>query len=134
MQYTAQFFRDNLPVWKRRKDSLPIKIFYRPVSFFTASFCANHGISANSVSVFSTFVGLIACVMFLFGRWELNIIGALLISLWLILDCTDGNLARCVKAQPFGEFVDSESSYTLVAFLGVSLGMSVFLRTGGGGY
>ena len=130
MQYTAKFFRDNLPAWKSRKDCILTKIFYRPVSFYTASFCANHGISANSVSIFSTFVGILACSMFLFGRWECNIVGALLISLWLILDCTDGNLARCVKAQPFGEFVDAESSYTLVAFLGVCIGMSVFLHRG----
>ena len=131
MKYTVHFFRDNLPSWKRRKDSLPIKIFYRPISFYTASFCANHGISANTVSVFSTFVGILACSMFLFGRWEFNIIGALLISFWGLLYCTDGNLARCVKAQPFGEFVDAESSYTFVAFLGVCIGMSVFLQKGG---
>ena len=131
MQYTAQFFRDNLPAWKRRKDPIMVKIFCRPVSFYISSFCANHGISANSVSIFSTFIGILACSMFLFGRWEFNIIGALLIFLWHILDCVDGNLARCVKAQPFGEFVDAESSYTLVAFLGVSLGMSVFLQKGG---
>ncbi|MBQ7155331.1 MAG: CDP-alcohol phosphatidyltransferase family protein [Synergistaceae bacterium] len=133
MHYTPQYFRDNLPAWKYRKDFILTKIFYRPVSFYISAFCANHGIQANSVSVFSSFVAVLACSMFLFARYELNILGAVLVSVWGLLDCTDGNLARCVRPQPFGEFVDAESSYSLVCFLGVSLGISVYFTQGGGG-
>lgn len=132
MKYTAQYFRDNMPEWKKRKDPITLRIFYRPVSFFVASFCANHGINANTVSVSSTFVAVIGCFMFLFADYWCNIAGALLLSCWIILDCTDGNLARSVKPQPFGEFVDSESSYTLVALLGSCLGMSIYFSEAGG--
>lgn len=132
MRYTAKYFRDNLPEWKMRKDTPPTKIFYRPVSFHVAAFCANHGIQANTVSVFSTFVAIASCFMFLFGDYWCNIAGALLASLWLLLDCVDGNLARSLKPQPFGEFVDAESSYTLIAFLGSCLGMSVYFTEGAG--
>jgi phosphatidylserine synthase len=70
--------------------------------------------------------------MFLFGRYEYNIIAALLVSFWLILDCVDGNLARCVKAQPFGEFVDAESSYILVGLIGSCMGISAYFTEGCG--
>ena len=134
MHYTAKYFKDNLPEWKYKKDSLPGKLFYRPVSFYVAAFCANHGISANAVSVFSTVVAFTACMMFLFARYELNILGAVLVSVWGILGCTDGNLARCVGAQPFGEFVDAESIYTLMCFLGAVLGISVYFTNVREGY
>lgn len=134
MHYTAKYFKDNFPEWKYQKDFITTRLFYRPVSFYTAAFCANHGISANAVSVFSTFVALLACMMFLFARYELNILGAVLVSVWGILDCTDGNLARTVGAQPFGGFVDAESSYTLICFLGSELGISVYFTNGGVGY
>lgn len=132
MHYDAKYFRDNFPEWKYRKDFILTRIFYRPVSFYISAFCANHGIHANTVSVFSSFVAVIACFMFLFGRYECNIIAALLVSFWLLLDCVDGNLARCIKAQPFGEFVDAESSYLLVGLLGSCMGISAYHTTGGG--
>lgn len=132
MRYTAKYFRDNFPEWKRIKDPITLRIFYRPVSFHMAAFCANHGIQANTVSVFSTFIAVIACFTFLFADYWCNIAAALLLSLWMLLDCTDGNLARSIKPQPFGEFVDSESSYTLVAFLGSCVGMSVYFTEGAG--
>ena len=134
MKYTAQYFRENLPEWKRRKDPVMVKILIRPLSFYGSAFCANHGITPNTVSIFSSFIAILACSMFLFARYEFNIAGALLIFFWHILDCIDGNLARCVKPQPFGEFVDAESSYTLVGFLGVCIGISVYYTNGVGGY
>ena len=132
MRYTAKYFRDRIPEWKNRKDFILVRIFYRPVSFYVSAFCANHGIQANTVSVFSSFMAVIACLMFLFGRYECNVAGALLISLWLILDCSDGDLARNVKAQPFGDFVDGESSYILVALLGSCMGVSAYFTEGCG--
>ena len=72
--------------------------------------------------------------MFLFGRYECNIIGAILISLWLILDCADGNLARSIRAQPFGEFVDAESSYILLGLFGSCVGISAYFTEGCGVY
>ena len=130
MKYTAQHFRDGLPAWKRRKDTLLTKLIFRELSFYVSAFCANLGISANSVSVFSSFVAIISCAMFLFGHYALNIIGTVIIFFWYLLDCVDGNLARSVRPQPFGEFVDAESCYILGGLLGVCLGVSVY-QTGG---
>ena len=130
MNYTAKYFKDNLPEWKRRKDPVLSRIFYRPLSFYGAAFCANHRISANTVSYFSALLAIIASLMFLIDSNEVNVCAAILINVWLFLDCVDGNLARSVKKQPFGAFADSISSYILVGVMCTTMGVVVF-RNGG---
>lgn len=129
MHYTAKYFRDTMPDWKKKKDPLLSRIFYRQVAFCWAAFAANNGCSANAVSYFSMYVGIAACILFLFNK-PLAIVGAILVNVWLILDCTDGNLARSVKSQPFGEFADGISSYVIVGFLCTAMGYYVFHNGG----
>ncbi len=126
MKYTARYFRDNHPDWKKKRDPIVLKVLYRPLSYHTASICANLGVSANAISIFSCVVGIVAAVLFMFESYCLNIIGAILINIWLLLDCTDGNVARGVKKQPFGEFADGISSYILVGLMCIGIGVSVY--------
>ena len=130
MKYTAKYFRDDMPEWKRKKDPILSRIFYRRIAFGTAAIAANIGISANTVSYFSAMVAVCACLCFLPASQLLHIIGAVLINIWLILDCTDGNLARSVKSQPFGEFADGISSYILVGLMCTMMGIAVYFEGG----
>ncbi|MCI7766518.1 MAG: CDP-alcohol phosphatidyltransferase family protein [Oscillospiraceae bacterium] len=130
MKYSPKYFKNNLPRWKWKKDPVLSKLFYRPVSFLTASICANLNISANTVSYFSALLAAAASACFLFNSRSAAITGAVLVNVWLILDCTDGNLARSVKSQPMGEFADSISSYILVAFLFNAMGYYVYRKGG----
>lgn len=130
MYYNAKYFRNSLPLWKRKKDPILSKVFYRPVSFYFSSVATYFGISANAVSYFSAFIGILSCILFLFNNYVIKIIGAVLINIWLILDCTDGNIARSVKRQPFGEFADGISSYLLVGLMGITMGFSVYFSGG----
>ena len=130
MKYTAKYFKDSMPEWKRKKDPILSRLFYRRVSFSLAAALANLNVSANTVSYFSALVGIVACACFLPSSWVCHIIGAALINLWLILDCTDGNLARSVKSQPFGEFADGISSYILVGLMCSAMGVAVFHEGG----
>lgn len=130
MKYTPFFFKSNMPEWKRKKDPVLSRIFYRPVSFALSSICANLGISANSISYFSGFLAIISCLMFIPKIYALNLTGAILINVWLLLDCTDGNIARSVKKQLMGEFADGISSYILVALMCTC--MSFFVYNNGG--
>ncbi len=130
MKYSPKYFHDSLPAWKRKKDPVLSRVIYRPLSFLTASLCAHLKISANAVSYFSLLVGIAGCALFIPDNYACNICGAALVNLWLLLDCTDGNLARSVKRQPFGEFADSSSSYVLVGLLGTAMGVCVFIRGG----
>ena len=130
MKYNPKFFKESMPEWKRKKDPILTKIFYRPVSFVVASILAEFDISANDVSYFSTIVGIIASVCFLIPTFKIQLIGAILVNIWLVLDCVDGNLARSIKKQPFGEFADGISSYILVGFICTCIGVSVYYNGG----
>ena len=127
MRYTARYFRETMPEWKRKKDPPLSRLFYRPAGYMLAALLANAGVSANGVSYFSAAIGLAACLLM---PLPCPVIGALLINLWLVLDCTDGCIARSVKAQPFGEFADGISSYILVSLLGTSLGLEAYFEGG----
>lgn len=128
--YTAKYFHDCMPEWKRIKDPILTRIFYRPVSFVLASFCTKCGIGANAVSYWSALVSIIACALFLPNSKMCHIIAATLVNIWLLMDCIDGNLARGVKKQPFGEFADSISSYLLVGFLVTCIGFACYCKGG----
>lgn len=129
-KYTAKYFRDNIPEWKWKKETILGALFYRRVSFYTAAFLANHNVSANTVSYLSGLVGLIGSALFLLPYRSAHIIGAILFNIWIIMDCTDGNLARNVKKQPFGEFADGLGSYILVAFMGSMIGVAAYFEGG----
>ena len=130
MKYTARYFKDSMPEWKRRKDNTLCRFFYRPISFYVSAFCANRGINANDVSYFSALVALLACVCYLINNYYAQIIGAVLILVWNILDSADGNLARSVKSQPFGEFADAVSSYMLVGLMNICFAVSLYYNGG----
>lgn len=130
MNYSAKYFKDSLPDWKRKKDPVLSRIFYRPVSFYISSIATKLGISANTISYFSAIIAVFSCILFLFNRFEMKMIGAILINIWLILDCADGNIARSVRKQPFGEFADGISSYILVGLMCISMGFSVYFSGG----
>ncbi len=129
-KYTPKYFKENLPDWKRKKDSIVTQVFYRPLSFVTSSICSNIGITANQVSYFSILIALSACILIIIPNRICNIIGAILVNVWVLSDSTDGNIARSVKKQPFGEFADSISSYVLVGLLCTSLGINGYFNGG----
>lgn len=129
-KYTPKYFSDNLPVWKKRKDPPLSRVLYRPLSFVTASIATKFNITANAVSYFSLLIAISSCVLLIIPNRICNILGAICVNLWLLSDCTDGNIARSVKKQPFGAFADSISSYLLVAFLGISLGVYDYFNDG----
>lgn len=128
--YNYQYFKNSMPDWKKKKDPLIARIFYRPLSFIGASLCCKFNINANSVSYFSAIIAIVSCILISVNNFTLNLIGALLVNFWLVLDCVDGNLARSVKKIPYGEFADGMSSYILVAFLGLSLGINAYNNGG----
>lgn len=128
--YNYKYFKDSMPDWKKKKDPMVARFFYRPLSFYIASLCANLGISANAVSYFSIFIALFGCVSFLISNHAWHIVGAVMFNVWLLLDCVDGNLARSVKKQPFGEFADAASSYILVAFMCTCMAFAVYHEGG----
>lgn len=130
MRYTSSYFRDSLPEWKRKKDGTVCRYVYRPLSFYITSMCANNNIKPNTVSYFSIFVALLGCALFFLDNSMAPIAATLIFMFWAVLDCVDGNLSRDVKAQPYGDFADSVSSYILVALLGICVGFAAYNNGG----
>ena len=124
------YFKESMPDWKRRKDPVLTRLFYRPVSFICASIISRFDISANTVSYASIIVAISACAFFLLPGYSWHIIGSILVNIWGLMDCVDGNIARSIKKEAYGEFADSLSSYTLVALLCTTMGVAVYHQGG----
>ena len=127
MKYPPSFFREGLPAWKRKKDPLTTRFIYRPISFVIASLFCEIGWGANAVSYLSACIALVACGCFVAGA---PIVAAILINIWGILDCVDGNIARCVKKEKFGDFADSMSSFICVGLMFSCMGFCVYNNGG----
>ena len=130
MKYTSHHFREVYPAWGWKKCSFTVRHLYRPLSFPCAAWAANHGITANAVSYASSLVAMIGCALFFVHHFAARIVGAILFNVWLLMDCIDGNLARGVKKQPFGEFADAMGGYLQVGFMGVALGYAAYVEGG----
>ena len=127
MKYTYQQILDSLPVKKNSNSSWWVKLWVRKASFFFTYLFINLGFSPNAVSVFSIFITLAACVLFMVpAKWAV-IAAVVLINFWLVLDCVDGNIARCRKVKTvYGEFVDDIGGYFTVAFVYLAIGVCAY--------
>lgn len=130
MKYNAKYFREVYPEWGWKKCSFTVRHFYRPISFHCAAILANMRISANTVSYVSGIIAVVGSGLFLLNSYPAHIIGALLINLWLLMDCIDGNLARGVRKQPFGEFADAISGYLLAGLMCTTMGFAAYNEGG----
>ena len=55
------------------------------------------------------------------------IIAIVFVNLWLVLDCVDGNIARCKKQKTvFGEFVDDIGGYYIEALVYLAISVAAF--------
>lgn len=75
-------------------------------------------------------VGWAASACYLFRFKFMYVVGAVLLNLWMILDCADGNIARAVKKEPFGGFIDAVSGYFVMATITFCVGIAAFFSDG----
>jgi hypothetical protein len=65
-------------------------------------------LSSEAVSWLSAVVGLAGCVLLLSGSHLILPVGLALLVVFNLLDCVDGDIARCMRTQnPYGRFLDS---------------------------
>ncbi len=130
MAYTTKQFIDSFPKYKLKRSTFSLRLFYRPLSYPLSAIIANLGVTANAVSYASAIVALAASIMFIINNYAFHIVGAVLVNLWLLMDCIDGNIARTVKKQPFGEFADAISGYILLGLVYTSIGYAAYCDGG----
>lgn len=127
MKYSFRQILDSLPVKKNSNSSWWVKLWVRRVSFFFTYFFINIGFTPNAVSVFSIFIVLGACICFAIPNTIYVAIAVILMNFWLVLDCVDGNIARCKNVKTiYGEFVDDIGGYFTVAFVYLAIGICAY--------
>ncbi len=131
MKYSFKSILESLPVKKNSNSSWWVKLWVRRVSFIFTYLFINLGFSPNGVSVVSMFVALTSFICFAIPQTWALIVALICINLWLILDCVDGNIARCRKKKTvYGEFVDDIGGYYVVAFVYLAISVRAFYEGG----
>ncbi len=131
MSYSFQKIIESLPKKKNSNSSWWVKLWVRRVSFLFTYLLINLGFSSNAVSVLSVFVSIAAFICFAVPGTVSMIVAVVLINLWLILDCVDGNIARCKKMKTvYGEFVDDIGGYYVVAFVYLAISICAYHQGG----
>jgi phosphatidylglycerophosphate synthase len=99
----------------------------RPISIYITRLFLLWNISANTVTLLFTLIGIIAAVCFFLGTNKFMIIGALLLQFWYILDHVDGEIARYKKETSLtGVYFDRISHYIVQPLIFFALGMGIY--------
>lgn len=125
---TYASLKATFPEEKKSVESIYGRIIpVRKISYlFTIPFLKLN-VSAFAVSVISMFIAIIACILIAIPNPIARVIGVILVPIWHIFDCVDGNIARFTKtASDFGSAVDAICGYFIDAFLPISLGIAAY--------
>ena len=88
-------------------------ILYGPFSMALAHFFIKHGVSANKITLLSLFFGILGSFFFYPQNVGLNLLGILIEYFAVVLDCTDGPVARLTNSSSqMGRFLDGAVDIT----------------------
>lgn len=127
MHYSFRQIVASLPKKKNSNSSLWVKTIIRKLSFPVTYFFLNLGFSANAVSVLSVFFAVAAAACYMIPSKGCMIAAIVLVNFWLVLDCVDGNIARCKKRKTvFGEFVDDIGGYYVEGLIYLAISVCAY--------
>src|SRR5260370_15974330 len=99
------------------------RLYGRKLSPYATWVFARLGWSRNAVTIAFIACGIAAGVVIAFGGLAMAVIGAVLVQLYLIFDCSDGELARWSnKRSAAGVYLDGIGHYLAESALLVGLG------------
>lgn len=127
MKYTYKEIKSSLTKKKNSRSSLWVQLWVRKASFPITYLFINTGWTANMVSILSWVVVFFAAVLLCINNFWCMFVGTILTNFWLVLDCVDGNIARCKKQKSFmGDFFDAIAGYGPFAFTTIGLGVAAY--------
>ncbi len=131
MKYSMKDIKSSLPERKAKIEPFWGRVFIRPVSYVVTYPLINSGwCTANMVSMFSCFWAVAAMIVMCIDNIWCIWIGAILFNFWGILDCVDGNMARCMKKTSMvGAFFDAMGGYSIAGFSMMGFGMAAYHTT-----
>jgi len=100
---------------------------YRPLGFIVVKALSWTSITPNQLSLFSMFLGVLAGVFFGHGDERALVAGACFLFFSIVIDCSDGQLARLKKnGTPLGRLIDGLSDYVVAVavYLGLGIGFA----------
>lgn len=119
-----------VPEAKRDADKLNVWLYYvvRPLSIVATKPLLKTKITPTAVTALSMITTLIGFALVSFGNslvWK--IVGWFGFFLWAILDCVDGNIARCKdQCSKRGELWDAAGGYLALSLIFFASGISGF--------
>jgi phosphatidylglycerophosphate synthase len=99
-------------------------VYLRKGSIYLTRVLLPTGISANAVTWLMIAVGVAAPLVLMFGGWWPVIAAAVLVQLHILVDCSDGEIARWRdQTSTSGVYIDRVGHYVVEAMLPVALGI-----------
>jgi hypothetical protein len=101
--------------------------FYRPLAFLLVKSIYKTRITPDHLTLGAIVMGLTGGFLYAFGLRQTSTAGAIFYILFVILDCSDGQLARLKKnGTKIGRLLDGIADYIVVAaiYVGLAIGYS----------
>ena len=102
-----------------------ISTFIVPLAFLLVKAIYSTNITPNQLTVISMVFGVIGGFFYSFGNHSAFIIGAILVLLYNVVDCSDGQLARLKKnGTAVGRILDGIADYvvSVAVYFGIAFG------------
>jgi phosphatidylglycerophosphate synthase len=102
-------------------------IFYRPLAFLFVKLIYRTTLTPNQITIISMIFGILAGILYADGTYQSFIIAAIMIIIYNVLDCSDGQLARMKKSGTvIGRIIDGFADYivSVAVYLGIGFGFA----------
>lgn len=94
---------------------------------YLSSFFIKRNVIPNKITLYMILSGIIGAILFAIPNIYIKIIGAILIHLWFILDCSDGEVARYTKTfSKYGKELDFVAHIINHPLFGIALFCSLY--------
>ncbi len=101
--------------------------FYRPLAFLFVKVVYKTNLTPNQITSIALVVGMVGGVFYFYNTHYAISIGAILLIIYDVLDCSDGMIARLKKNGTFfGRILDGIADYfvTVTVYLGIGFGFA----------
>nr|WP_294693531.1 CDP-alcohol phosphatidyltransferase family protein [uncultured Blautia sp.] len=125
---TYKTLKATFPEEKKSVESIYGRIIpVRKISYWFTIPLLRMNVSAFTASVISMLIAIVACILIALPNPIARVVGIILVPVWHIFDCVDGNIARYTKtASDFGSAVDAICGYFVDAYIPLSLGIAAY--------
>jgi CDP-alcohol phosphatidyltransferase len=109
---------------RRSEEHWTGRLYMRRISIYVTRFALRLGLAPNTITSIMILVGLAGAAVISVDGWVTALAGALLVQIYLCLDCVDGEVARwTARTSAIGVYLDRFGHYLVEASLVVALGV-----------